>query len=303
MAEQLATSPRAATAIVAAAQDMDPLKVDGTLKQAQERIGARRVRTGDNKRNPAAVAILAVALFYFLTPWVAAAIYGFSRPGQPFTFAPLVEVLSIRGAGEAITNTLLLTAGTTALMLVLLVPTIVFLNMKSPAVAKIAEMLSITPMVIPAVALVSGVSEFYRSVAPGFVSSLWSLVPLYVVLVMPLCYRAIDAGVKALDLQTLFAASSSLGASTWITLLRVIIPNLRVAMLSAALLCVAGVLGEYAMASLLLHYTFPVYMVQVSSASPKGVAALSFIVTIITWLLLVLIASLSRAGGTTRARN
>ncbi|MHA2789971.1 ABC transporter permease [Corynebacterium sp. S7] len=246
--------------------------------------------------NWGSIAILVVSMIGLLVPWLAAAAYGFSRPGQPFTFGPLVEVLSTAGAGRSIVNTLLLTAATTVLMLVLLVPTIVFLNMKAPQLAKVAEVLSILPMVVPAVALVSGVSELYRALIPGFLTSMWSLVPLYVIIVMPLCYRAIDAGVKSLDLQTMFAASSSLGASTWTTLIQVILPNLRVGMLSAALLCISGVFGEFAMASLLLHDTFPVYMVQVSSSSPKGVAALSFIVTIITWLLLVSISALANAG-------
>lgn len=282
------------------------------IETRQARPASQRVRPASERVRPAkpaspqvrglrasadynwgTVAILGVALAGLLLPWLAAAVYGFSRPGKPFTFDPLLEVFGLGRAGEALVNTVLLTIATTLLMLVLLVPTIVFLNLRAPQLAKAAETLSILPMVVPAVALVSGVSELYRATIPAFVTSIWSLVPLYVVIVMPLCYRAIDAGVKSLDLQTMFAASASLGASTAQTLARVIIPNLRVAMLSASLLCISGVLGEYAMASLLGHYTFPVYMVEVSSSSPKGVAALSFIVTIISWFLLQAISSLA----------
>lgn len=281
MAEQLVTTPERQSAAR-----------DGERTPAAT-SAPKRALAASGDYNWASVAILIVSLVFLLLPWIAAAVYGFSRPGQPVTFDPLIEVFGLGRAGEALVSTLLLTLATTLLMLVLLVPTIVFLNTKSPQLAKVAEVLSILPMVVPAVALVSGVSELYRTVAPGFVTSIWSLVPLYVVIVMPLSYRAIDAGVKSLDLQTMFAASSSLGASTFTTLRQVIIPNLRVAMLSASLLTISGVLGEYAMASLLGHYTFPVYMVEVSSSSPKGVAALSFIVTIITWLLLVAISSLA----------
>lgn len=245
--------------------------------------------------NTVSVVVLVIALVYFFTPWIASAAYGFSRPNEPFTLGPLMEAFQNPRAFGALGDTLLLTVASTVLMLVLLVPTIVFLNMKAPQMAKIAEVLSVLPMVIPAVALVSGVSEFYRAVAPSFINSLWSLVPLYVILAMPLCYRAIDAGVKSLDLKTMFSASASLGASTFTTLTQVILPNLRVAMLSAALMCVSMCLAEFAMASLLLHYTFPVFMVEVSSNSPKGIAALSFITTIITWLLLVAISTASRA--------
>lgn len=298
-------TPRAdaATVMVAASADQDPQSLGSTAQETQAEKSKSKTGRKRAPANASAVAILVVALIYFLVPWIAAAAYGFSRPGQPFTFDPLIEVLSIPGAGEAIINTLLLTAVTTIAMLVLLVPTIIFLNLKAPNLAKIAEIFSILPMVVPAVALVNGVSEFYRATIPVFLTSMWSLVPMYVIVVMPLCYRAIDAGVKALDLRTLFAASSSLGASTWMTLTQAILPNLRVAMLSASLLCVANIISEYAMASLLLHYTFPVYMVEVSSSSPRGVAALAFIVTIITWLLLGLISSAARAGRATSGKN
>lgn len=248
-----------------------------------------------SRRNWVPIAVLIVALGYMLIPWLSAAAFGFSRPGEGFTLNPLLETMTNPRALPAIRDTLLLAGASTLLMLVLLVPTIVFLNYRAPQLAKIAELLSVLPLVIPAVALVSGVSQFYRAVAPAFINSLWSLVPLYVILAMPLCYRAIDAGVKALDLKTMFAASSSLGASTWTTLREVIIPNLRVAMLSAALLSVSATLGEFAMASLLLHYTFPVFLVQVASSNPRGIAALSFITLIITWLLLVGISAAARS--------
>lgn len=245
--------------------------------------------------NSTTTAIFLVSLVFFFGPWIAAAVFGFSRPGVGFTLEPLLESLQNPRAWPAIRDTLLLTAASTILMLALLVPTIIFVNMRTPQLAKVAEVLSVLPMVVPAVALVSGVSQFYRVVAPSFINSLWSLVPLYVILSMPLCYRAIDAGVKSLDLRTMFAASSSLGASTWTTLTQVVLPNMRVAMLSASLLSVAMSLAEYAMASLLLHYTFPVFLVQASNNNPRGIAALSFITIIITWLLLVAISALSRS--------
>src|SRR5699024_4639675 len=177
----------------------------------------------------------------------------------------------------------------------LLVPSLVYLTLQAPMLAPAAASLSVLPIVIPAVALVSGVSEFYRAVAPSFLVSLWSLVPLYVIISMPLCYRAIDAGVKALDLRTLFSASSSLGASYWQTLIHVVTPNLRVSMLSASLLCMSLVLAEFAMASMLLHSTSPAFIVEVSRNNPRGIAALSFITILLTWALLSLISAASKA--------
>lgn len=250
-------------------------------------------RRNQHKTSAASTAILIVAAIYFALPWLAAAIFGFTRPGVGFTTDTLMETFNHSRAGESLINTLLLTVVTTLVMLILLVPTIIFLNLKAPQMAKAAEFLSVLPLVVPAVALVNGVSVFFRPFAPGLLTSMWILVPLYVINALPLCYRAIDAGVKALDLRTMFAASSSLGATTWQTLSGVVIPNLRVAMLSASLLCIAMVVSEFAIASLLLQYTFPVFMVEVSSTNPRGIAALSFFVMIFTWILLSLISAAS----------
>lgn len=117
------------------------------------------------------IAVFIVALAFFFFPWVCAAVFGFTTPGEGFTLEPLTTALSHATAITALKNTLLLTLAATFLMLTLVVPTIVFLNLKAPGLAKIAEVFSILPMVIPAVALVSGVSEFYRAVAPAFVTS------------------------------------------------------------------------------------------------------------------------------------
>lgn len=264
----------------------------------------RSFRTNQAKRSQQSVAkrsswvttaVLLVSLVFFFAPWAAAAYFGFTIPGRGLTAIPAKEALTNAHAISAIKETLLLTAATTVLMLALLVPTVVYVNVKAPRLAAIVEMISVLPLVVPAVALVSGASEFYRATAPEFISSHWSLVPLYVVLVMPLCYRAIDAGVKTLNIDTLFAASASMGASNIGTLFRVILPNLKVATLSASLLAIAMCLSEYAMASLLLHYTFPVYLVEVSATNPRGIAALSFLTILITWLLLATISWLSRA--------
>ena len=78
---------------------------------------------------------------------------------------------------------------------------------------------------------------------------------------MPFAYRSLDAGLGAVDVRTLFDASRSLGAGPIESLFRVLLPNLRSAVLAATILTVALVLGEYTMASLDSYQTFPVWIV------------------------------------------
>ena len=67
----------------------------------------------------------------------------------------------------------------------------------------------------------------------------------YLILVLPYAYRSLDAGLGAIDLKTLSEAARSLGAG-WVTvMLRSSCPTSRRAILNASLLSVALVLGEY----------------------------------------------------------
>ncbi|MDI3195476.1 hypothetical protein QK290_13730 [Pseudarthrobacter sp. AL07] len=237
--------------------------------------------------------IFSVALALFFTPLIAAAVFGFTLPGEGVSFESISLALRSTSFLPQLLMTLQLAVLSTVGSLLLLVPTLLWLHLKAPRLLPFAEWLSVIPYVVPAIALVSGASLFFRATFPGFLVSPYSLVPFYMVLSLPLVYRSLDAGIRALDIKTLVAAGNSLGATAIQILLTVILPNLRPALLGASLLSVAMVLGEYALAALLLHSTFPVFLLEMGNNQPRAAAALSFIVIIATWLLLL---SLSTAG-------
>jgi putative spermidine/putrescine transport system permease protein len=137
-----------------------------------------------------------------------------------------------------------------------------------------------------------------------FNNPLNGLVPFYVVLAMPFTYRAIDTGVRAMDLHTLVDASRNLGASWPSTLLRVVLPNVQTAVLGALFLTLALCLGEVVIATFLLYNTFAVEMVNLRLQSQVGVSvALSMITLVFTFLMLFLLSFLAqrrRGGGAAR---
>jgi putative spermidine/putrescine transport system permease protein len=136
----------------------------------------------------------------------------------------------------------------------------------------------VLPYVVPPIALVVGVAGTFRETAPWFLSSPLSLIPFYAVLAMPFTYRALDAGIRAIDLRTLVDASRSLGGGWLTTLFRVLIPNLTSAILGSAFLTATVVLGEFTIASLLLKRTLPTYLVLYQNQEPQGGMALALVV-------------------------
>ena len=127
-------------------------------------------------------------------------------------------------------------------------------------------------------------SASWRSSPAQLKASANLLALLYVVLAMPFAYRALDAGLRALDLKTLVEASNSLGGGMGTTLWRIILPNLRTALLSATVLTVALVLGEFTMASLDQYQTFPVWIVAFDQTSGPISVAASLAALIVTWI-------------------
>ena len=113
---------------------------------------------------------------------------------------------------------------------------------------------------------------------------------------LPFVYRALDAGIRAIDIHTLTDAAQSLGASRTRTLVRVILPNLRGAVAIACLLCFVIVLGEYTIASIALWETFPVYITFIGTSQAYGAAALSIISVFLTFGAALVFVMLARIG-------
>ena len=82
------------------------------------------------------------------------------------------------------------------------------------------------------------------------------------------------------------------------------LPNLRTALLSATVLTVALVLGEFTMASLDLYQTFPVWIVAFDQTSGPVSVAASLLALFVTWIFLLLITMIGgRRSRKTRRRR
>jgi putative spermidine/putrescine transport system permease protein len=222
--------------------------------------------------------ILLVAGIYFLLPLYAA-----------LRFAGLSgfkDVFTTPGFGASLWLSIRLAAVTWIVTMLLMIPTTVYVHLRMPRMRRLLEGVTILPIVIPPVVLIIGVLQ----VMPlALRASVWLLGFEYVVLAMPFAYRAIDAGLRAVDVKTLTEAAGSLGSGWVSTMWRVILPNMRTAVISATILVVALVLGEFTMASLDLKETFPVWIVLFDQENAQISVAASIFALFVTWVFLMLI--------------
>jgi putative spermidine/putrescine transport system permease protein len=119
---------------------------------------------------------------------------------------------------------------------------------------------------------------------------------VYIVLALPYSYRAIDGGLRAVDVATLADAARSLGASWPRVLGQVIVPNIRTSILSAAVLSVALVLGEYTISSLLSYHTLQVVIYGLGKRDASIAVAVSLASLLFVFALLIVIARFAPGG-------
>jgi putative spermidine/putrescine transport system permease protein len=258
--------------------------------------------------------VLLLAAIYFIGPLIAAFIFtirnsntghiSFSAYGQIFAKQPG----GLIGIGTALRTSVELAILSIGITLALMLPTMLLLHLRYRKVRPVVEVITLLPLVFPPVVLVVGVSDVFTYTGNHFTSGiLFStmrdirseslplvLAFLYVTLALPFVYRALDAGIRSIDVTTLVEASRNLGAGWITTLWRVLMPSMRTAIINASFLCFALVMGEYTIAKILLFTRpFPVWLAQLPTTSGQVQSATSLLALIVVELLLLLIGALN----------
>ena len=244
---------------------------------------------------------------FFLLPLLAMA--RFSLEGATlgtWSLTAWKQIASYQGTGvppliSSIEITLELAVITCAVMLVLLVPTMIWVRLRVRWLARTMEFLCLLPLTIPAIALVVGLGEIYNRLQRFSLSALM-LFWVYVILALPYAYQALAAGLNAINVETLSEAARSLGASWFTVMVRVIAPNMRQAILNALLLTASLVLGEFTIAYLLLYNNLQVELYSISRNTPNAgvLFSTSLAALLLTFVLLLI---LSYAGRRRRGRG
>jgi putative spermidine/putrescine transport system permease protein len=182
----------------------------------------------------------------------------------------------------------------------LLVPTAYWVRLRLPRLRPYVEFVTLLPFVIPPVILVFALLRAFSGGPLPLTTSDEGLnvmvVGAYVILSFPYMYRAIDSGMRAIDIRTLTEAAQSMGAGWGRILWQVILPNLRVALISGAFLTLAIVIGEFTIASFLVRPAFGPYLSLLGHDRAFEPAAVSIISFGLTWLAMGIIALLGRGS-------
>ncbi len=242
-----------------------------------------------------------IGALYFVLPLLGTFIFSLQKLRGQLSFAAYQSALADPQFSQTFLFSFEMAVLTIVACLVLLMPTAYWVHLRTPHLRPLIEFITLLPFVIPAIVLVFGFIKTYSRtltflgipLLPALTNTTFStnilLIAGYVVLAMPYFYRAIDTGLRAMDIRTLTEAAQSLGAGWFTILWRIILPNLRTALLSGALLTFATVIGEFTFASFLARPAFGPYLRLLGNHQAYEPAALSIVSFALTWLAMILI--------------
>jgi putative spermidine/putrescine transport system permease protein len=241
-----------------------------------------------------------VGTLYFVVPLIATFEFSLRKRRGAYSFDAYLSVFDDGRFVQSFTYSTMVALATIAVGVLLVVPTAYWIRLRLPRLRPVVEFITLLPLVIPAIVIVFGYLRLYNTSSwlPFTASARATdllLVFSYATLSLPYMYRAVDTGLRAIDVRTLTEAGQSLGAGSATILFRIILPNVRSAVLSGAFLTFAIVIGEFTMASLLNRPAFGPYLQNVGANRAYEPFALAVIAFSVTWACMGLINIFGRS--------
>ena len=252
--------------------------------------------------------VFALAALYFVVPLIGTLEFSLRARRGVYSLDAYRNVLSDPQFHQTLGYSLVLSLATVVLGVLIVAPTAFWVRMKLPKLRPVVEFVTLLPLVIPPIVIVFGYIRLFNtsSILPLTGSARGTdflLTAGYATLSLPYMYRAIDTGLRAIDVRSLSEAAQSLGAGWFTVLAKVILPNIIVAILSGAFLTFAIVIGEYVLAALLNRPAFGPYMVWMGGNRAYEPAALAVVAFGLTWSAMGVIQLLTRRTGHLKANR
>jgi putative spermidine/putrescine transport system permease protein len=240
-----------------------------------------------------------VGVLYFFVPLIATFDFSLRAKKGVLSFLAYQRVFQDPQFSQTFIFSLEMAFFTIIFSLLLVVSTAYWIRLRLPQLRGVMEFITMMPFVIPAIVLVFGLIRVFSGppfyLTNTFIGTDILLIAGYTVLALPYMYRAVDNGLASIDVRSLTEAAQSLGAGWGTILFRIIIPNLRAALLSGAFLTLATVIGEFTIASFLVGVNaFGPYMSLIGQNKTYESSSLAIISFLLTWAFMGLLQLFNR---------
>ena len=242
--------------------------------------------------------IYTLGALYFLIPLAATFYWSLKAVKGTLGFEAYRRLFADANFLPSFTQSIVNAVAAILISLLIIVPTAYWVTLRLPKLRPVIEFITLLPFVIPAVVLVFGLIRLYSRPpllwTATYDSSRVLLVCVYAALAFPYVFRSVDNGLRAMDVRALTEAAQSLGAGWPTILLQVIFPNLRVALISGALLTFAIVIGELTIALYMAQRTMGPYMAELTRSKVYEPSAMAVVAFAMTWAAMGIIQLVAR---------
>lgn len=210
------------------------------------------------KKNRGSKIFLAVVLIYLFIPVIATVLYSMATRWdmtvlpEGYTLKAYATLFSDSRFISSLLRTIYVSLVTAGVSVVILVPCIYMAVVYYKPLEKLFEFFSIIPFVLPGVILAVGLIQLYSNSFINITGTVWILLGSYFILCLPYMYQTIRNSFRTIDALRLTEAALILGCNEFQAFFKVILPNVLKGVISAVLLTISILFGEFVLVNLLV---------------------------------------------------
>ena len=203
--------------------------------------------------------IIILLMIYLFVPFVITGLYSFASNWsstvmpEAYTLDYYAQMFASGRFWLAIGRSVVVSVAGVLLAELIMIPLVFAVAAFSPKLESVLKVLTLMPFAIPGVISAAALLQAYGG------SDLPMVIVLtcaYFVLIMPLVYSGLNNAMHAIDIVPITEAARVLGASTWQTFLKVIVPAIAPGILVSTLLSFSTLFGEFVIANMLIGGSF-----------------------------------------------
>jgi putative spermidine/putrescine transport system permease protein len=209
-------------------------------------------------------AVLALTAFNGAMPLVATVLYSVAtvwrRKPLPdgYTLHWWSATLSDPGFLAALGRSLGVAVLTVVLVNILVLPPLYWAHVRNPRIRPIMQACALIPFVLPGVVMATSINRLVGlwTMSAQLQATSELLVIASVAVSFPVYLWAVDGSLKAINVVSLWEAAETLGSNPFLTLRRVVIPNILHGIAAGSLLVFAATMGELALVRIITGSAF-----------------------------------------------
>lgn len=250
--------------------------------------------------------IVIILLIYLFLPFVITGVYSIATDWsntvlpKGYTLTYYIQMFTSARFWSAIGRSVGVSTVAVGVAVLVMTPLTFAIAAYTPKLENIMKGLTLLPYAIPGVINATALLSSYGGTGIPMVAVLTGA---YFVLILPLIYSGINNAMHAIDIVPITEAARVLGASTWKTFIRIIVPNIAPGILVSTLLSFSTLFGEFVVANLLVGGSFETVQIYLYLVMKQTGHLSSAIVIIYVFILTVICTALMKLTGGKKQKN